>query len=424
MTYAQTDDPVNEFASEEYGISATLPLGWETWTAGDNWDIAFVSPEASTQDVGSFMTLKIIPSLGADTTFESLLQPLTEGTDLQVESATIAGLEGSQVTKEDTENSVIERHILLPYGNEGGALYIYVDVLSDQQDLTNGVLDSLTINPPVADVAAIDAAWQTSLVDQGTLVYGDPDAPVTMVEIFDFSCGHCATFTSDVARLMALDVTAGTLKIELQAVDRIGGEMSNRAAEAMYCAAEQGKGYTAYHALFNSYVESGDPNTAYSEDGIATTLSQPDLGIDMDTLNACLEADTGVEVINRNLDYWNTVGATGTPTLLFAAGNDEPQFLIGPDGTEVRGALALSALRGVIQQIASGTPITELFSGAASEEATAESSSPLVVNSSKNDSSSLPQIVIGVGMVMATVVVGAVLVKRQKKEIPPTDSAE
>jgi hypothetical protein len=118
------------------------------------------------------------------------------------------------------------------------------------------------------------------------------------------------------------------------------------------------------------------------------------------------------------------VGATGTPTLLFAAGNDEPQFLIGPDGTEVRGALALSALRGVIQQIASGTPITELFGSAATEEATAESSSPLVVNSSKDDSSSLPQIVIGVGMVMATVVVGAVLVKRQKKETPPTDSAE
>ena len=158
------------------------------------------------------------------------------------------------------------------------------------------------------------------LAEQGTLFYGDPDAPATMVEIFDFSCGHCANFTADIAKLMALDVPSGLLRLELKAVDRIGGPMSNLAAETMYCAAEQGKGYTAYHALFTSYLQLGDPNEAYSAETIASTLSQPDLGIDMDALNTCLDGNSGVDVINTNLEYWTEVGATGTPSLAVRGG--------------------------------------------------------------------------------------------------------
>ncbi len=55
------------YTSEEYGISADLPEGWETLTAGSDWDLALVSPEAMQGDAGSFITIKIIPSLGTMT---------------------------------------------------------------------------------------------------------------------------------------------------------------------------------------------------------------------------------------------------------------------------------------------------------------------------------------------------------------------
>ena len=160
LNLAQTDDFATEFVSEEYGITATLPAGWEVRTAGDNWDIAFVSPEAMTQSEGSFMIFRMIPTLSADVTYGSMLQPLLEGTDLAITPVTVAGAEGSEIVATDDTGTM--RDIIVPYGTEGGALYIHALAVAGEEDLVNGIIESMTIHAPEVDAAAIDAAWQTS----------------------------------------------------------------------------------------------------------------------------------------------------------------------------------------------------------------------------------------------------------------------
>src|SRR5687768_15071652 len=77
--------------------------------------------------------------------------------------------------------------------------------------------------------------------------YGDPNAPVTVVEFSDFGCGYCAMFALETYPELERDyVDAGT--VSWKQVPFITGMFPNsvEAARTAECAAEQGA-YPAMH---------------------------------------------------------------------------------------------------------------------------------------------------------------------------------
>lgn len=340
------------FVWEEYGVTVMLPEGWQTISGGQDFDLALVSPEASETGEGAYILLRHVPSLGTGATMESALGPVAEDVGSEVQPVTLAGLEGVTVDFTDEQTGALRHLILIPYGAHGQSLYIQTNAQDDAQDATIlEILNSLEMDPPLPNAAAIDAAWQQSLAESQRLTYGSPDAPVHMVEFFDYSCPHCVEYAFDVQRLSALETEQDRLFFEWVILDTIGADVSNGVAQATYCAAEQGKGYTAYEALFAGYRSEGR-DSAYSREGIERLLGAPEVGVDVDALNACLDEGRYAGLVDAARTRGTDAGVTGTPTVLLGAGTDEPAFLTLPDGTVWRGGIPAEYLRSVIAGVA------------------------------------------------------------------------
>lgn len=359
-------EPDGPFNWEEYGITLDLPEGWQPITNNQDYDLILASPAAMQGGSGSFITFRHIPTIGTDTPesiLTTLLDQVPEGEE--VEAYTLGGSEGSAIIFTDEATSTTQYLILIPYGTSGELFYVQSNAAADDGAVIESTLDSVVIDPLQPDYAAIDAAWQTSLEAQGKLIYGDDDAPLHMVEILDFSCSHCAEYSQDINRLIPLEVEPGRLQLEFVLVDLIGGELSNVAAQAAYCATEQGKGYTVYKALFKGYIEQGH-EVAYSRGGIDDLLG--DL-VDLEALNTCLDEGRYSENLTEAQAYWDEVGATGTPSILLAEGDAEPAFMTLPNGELWSGGIPVSSLRMIIGRVVDeGVELSNIFAAEATEE--------------------------------------------------------
>jgi protein-disulfide isomerase len=357
----QDSSGTTTFVWEEYGVTLQLPEGWKSIPGGgnQNYDLALVSPEAAQSGQGAFILLRTFATLGPGATLENTLEQIATQVKSKVVSYAVGDLQGASVDFTDDQTGLTHHAILLPYGTQGAALYIQTAAPADQDSVIQDILKSIVIDPPVPDFAAVDAAWKDSLASDGKLVYGDENAPIHMVEFLDFSCSHCADYSPDVERLIALEAQPGHLQIELVPLDIIGGALSNAAAQATYCAAAQGKGYTAFEALFQGYMSEGR-DAAYSRDGITKLLSDPVIGLDMDALNKCIDANTYAQQITDNNQRAEQAGVNSTPSVMLATGDNQPQFLKLPDGTNWAGALPIQVLRQVFKAfIDNGTALQD-----------------------------------------------------------------
>lgn len=355
------DTPATQpFVWEEYGISFTLPDGWVSSLGnGQDYDLALISPEAvQNNGVGAFITLRGYPGLATGgNTFESALQPVADELKAEIQTQTLGGLDVTIISATDESQGADRRFILVPYGTKGDAIYIQTTTPTGGDDAIQGILDSMTVNVIEPDYAAVDAAWQTSLTDQGRLIVGDPNAPIKMREYLSYTCPHCVHYSRSMERLIALDVETGRVQYEFAPLG--GDAFARNAALATFCAAEQGKGYTASEALFQADLER-TAEVAYSPDGVKEVLAP--LGLDMDALSTCLDDERYLDNINAIGTEFNDQGLTGTPTVTLGAGNDPIQAITLPDGQVWSGSIPLQFLRGIFTAVIDdGLTIQEYF---------------------------------------------------------------
>jgi len=346
------------FVWEEYGVTFTLPDDWQVLGQGQNYDLALVSPDAIASGEGAFIMLQVYPSLGPDTTMESALGPVAEQLGGEVAPFSTAGLQGFGVSFDDEASNTTNQLALLPYGEKGAALFIQASSKLGEDAIVRSILDSMLVDPPALDYATVDAAWQTSLAEEGRLIYGDDNAPVSAIEFFSFTCGHCANYSLPIEHLIALEADTGRMRIEVAPI--AGDAMAMRATEATFCAAEQGKGYSAYKALWDGYLTVGYEQ-AYSEEGVRSLLEP--LGVDLTALTACMDADTYTEVLNTIRTAFLDYGLSGTPTVLLGADGGAPETLKLPDGQVWSGIVPIDALRTVIGLVIdNGLSVSEAMS--------------------------------------------------------------
>jgi protein-disulfide isomerase len=338
-------DSSNVYKWSDYGVTFTLPDGWFGVVGSADYDLALVSPEAGAGDSGAYITLSHFPTVGQDTSLDEALAPVAEEVGGEVETYAAAGREGFAITAEN-EGSTMQL-ILLPYDDKGAALYFQAFSPSGDTSVIKDILDSMVIKPPTPDYAAIDAAWQTSLAETGRLVYGEPDAPVSLVEFFSFTCPHCADFSHGIEKVIALEVETGRAQIELAML--AGDPLALAATRATLCATEQGKGYSAYKALFQGYYDVGR-ETAFTREGIDDLLAP--LGLDMEALNTCIDGDQYTDVLDNMRTRFIDHGLTGTPTLLFGVdGNDPEPVMLPDDGGIWSGSIPIYFVRLILSRL-------------------------------------------------------------------------
>lgn len=136
---------------------------------------------------------------------------------------------------------------------------------------------------------------------------GSDDAPVTIVEVSDYGCGHCKNFNVETSGLLEdLYVTPGQVKWVVMPYAL--GPQTAPAAAAALCAADQDRFFQYHRRLFDTQ-EDPDFMTAASFRKVAE-----DTGLDLDAFNACLQDNNNATTVQENIMAATAVGVNSTPT--------------------------------------------------------------------------------------------------------------
>jgi protein-disulfide isomerase len=173
--------------------------------------------------------------------------------------------------------------------------------------LTQPSSGSATLKAPTVVTASSIAATGRTL--------GVAGAPVTVDLYGDFRCSACLVFTTQGTEQGLVDNYVATGKAKLVWHDRLiideirGGHNSLDAANAAWCAGDQGKFWTLHDWL---YANSSEADIAFS----AAQLSDmgKKAGLDMSKYQTCLDSGThAAEITAENASETNAI--TSTPTI-------------------------------------------------------------------------------------------------------------
>jgi protein-disulfide isomerase len=141
---------------------------------------------------------------------------------------------------------------------------------------------------------------------------GDPNAPVTVEEFSDFQCPFCRQFaTEKEPDFVAKYVETGQVYFTYTPFSFLGPE-SIRAAEAAYCAMDQGKFWDYHDIIFDN--QGGENTGALSDERLKEFASR--LKLDNAAFNQCFDGNKYQQKVNDNVEYGRGKGVNATPYFL------------------------------------------------------------------------------------------------------------
>lgn len=185
-----------------------------------------------------------------------------------------------------------------------------------------------------------NAALASVLRDPNTPILGNPDAPVTLIEFFDYNCGYCRRMAEPLQDLLADDGDVRVVMIETP----ILSEESLGAAQASLAVHMLGGDYSEVH--FGAMISSGRAS------GDSVMSLAKDLGLNKDALNAVMNGSSVMETISRNYAAMQALDISGTPAFI-VAGSAEADTLT--DINLMPGAVPVEELRATIEMIRVGS---------------------------------------------------------------------
>ena len=166
------------------------------------------------------------------------------------------------------------------------------------------------------------AAKQSPLLnlENGSPPLGSESASVTIVEFGDYQCEACYHWFHN-TRDTLIDNYIETGKAKLVFVDLpFLGRDSPKAAQASYCAEDQGK-YWEYHTMLYTFQD-GLPDSGWADRDRLNSFAFS-LDMNMDEFNDCMDSSKYAKRVKANYDEAVKNGVQQTPTFI----------IISQDGT-------------------------------------------------------------------------------------------
>ena len=158
---------------------------------------------------------------------------------------------------------------------------------------------------------------------------GNPDAPVKIAEYSDFQCPFCARFTKDTEqKLVDTYVATGKVYFTYHSVGNFLGDESVAAAEAAYCAGDQGK-FWEYHDMV--FANQNGENQGWFTSRRLTAFAET-LGLDMTAFDSCFDSGKYADLVSQDKLDATQAGAQSTPTFVItytAGGQTVTRQLVG-----------------------------------------------------------------------------------------------
>ena len=183
-------------------------------------------------------------------------------------------------------------------------------------------------------IKAIQANKAALFTDPATPVIGNAKGNITVVEFFDYQCGHCKTMSAVIDTLISKDKNIRFVLKELP----IFGEHSQFASKAALAAVNQGK-FTVFHKALLAQKTALD-NASVLE--VAKTV-----GLDIDTLQKDIDSKAIADQLDQNFKLAKALQLIGTPAFVIS-NQQQTQFEFIP------GAASLEKLQAAISSVKQG----------------------------------------------------------------------
>lgn len=136
---------------------------------------------------------------------------------------------------------------------------------------------------------------------------GSKQAPITLVEFFDYQCGHCRAMAPTIEKLVSENKNLHVIFKELP----IFGGVSDFAAKAALAAAKQpGSKYYAFHNML--LTSSG----SLTKESILEIAKKAELNVD--TLNKDMSSPDIQKQLHDNIELAQALKIMGTPTFVIS----------------------------------------------------------------------------------------------------------
>lgn len=157
-----------------------------------------------------------------------------------------------------------------------------------------------------------DKITAQKLVHNASPILGNPDAPITILEWGDYQCTYCYKFHTDTLNIIDDEyIKTGKAKLVFRDFP-LNGQDSVLAAEAAYCAGEQGKYWEYHHEIYRNWA--GEKTGWVNRDSLEKFGNA--VGLNSELLNNCIDSKKYHQRVIDHYSYGQEIGIDATPSFL------------------------------------------------------------------------------------------------------------
>jgi len=190
----------------------------------------------------------------------------------------------------------------------------------------------------------IIASQQSSLVnlENGSPPLGSESAPITIVKFGDYQCEACYYwFHNTRSTLIDNYIETGKAKLVFMDLPFLGRD-SITAAQASYCAEDQGK-YWEYHTMLYTFQEIEAYDSGWADRDRLNAFASS-LDMNMDEFNECMDSSKYKNRVKANFDEAVRNGVQSTPTFILISQDGKTEMFAGAQPYSVFAATIESML--------------------------------------------------------------------------------
>ena len=188
----------------------------------------------------------------------------------------------------------------------------------------------ITIDPTLNPTNGENDLTKTYLMNNGSPIIGNPNADITIVEFGDYQCTFCYKFHQETLNDIKINfIDSGKVNYVYRDFP-LNGYDSVLAAEATYCANEQGDYWGYHNILFDNWA---GEKTGWINMGSLTEFAAK-LGLNIAEFENCLNSHKYYQKVIDNENYAKRIGINATPYFLIF-NNEEFIRIIGAQELEV-----------------------------------------------------------------------------------------
>ncbi len=152
----------------------------------------------------------------------------------------------------------------------------------------------------------------SKLQEGGSPILGDENAPIIILEWGDYQCTFCYKFHQDTLNVINDDfIKTGKVKLVFKDFP-LNGPDSILAAEASYCAEDQGKYWEYHDELYKNW--GGERTGWITRESLQFFAST--VGLDLELFNTCLDDHKYQNKIDGLYEFGREIGIDATPSFL------------------------------------------------------------------------------------------------------------